>query len=229
MLSSLRHGLLIVGLCACQLSFAGSQREEPLSNSVKALMQRSISDRAAPRLVFTTPQEGQAWMAEMSQRLKKRIPDPVFREEFLQTVHYEATRAGLDPQMVLGLIQVESGFKKYAVSSVGARGFMQVMPFWVRSIGNKEHNLFHMRMNLRYGCTILRHYVDIERGDLYRALGRYNGSLGKPQYPNLVLGAWRKHWSYTPPVFEAPPKNLDNPPKLIPVSTPEPTSAAIVK
>jgi soluble lytic murein transglycosylase-like protein len=229
MLSSLRHGLLIVGLCACQLSFAGSQREEPLSNSVKALMQRSISDRAAPRLVFTTPQEGQAWMAEMSQRLKKRIPDPVFREEFLQTVHYEATRAGLDPQMVLGLIQVESGFKKYAVSSVGARGFMQVMPFWVRSIGNKEHNLFHMRMNLRYGCTILRHYVNIERGDLYRALGRYNGSLGKPQYPNLVLGAWRKHWSYTPPVFEAPPKNLDNPPKLIPVSTPAPTSAAIVK
>jgi soluble lytic murein transglycosylase-like protein len=229
MLSSLRHGLLIVGLCACQLSFAGSQREEPLSNSVKALMQRSISDRAAPRLVFTTPQEGQAWMAEMSQRLKKRIPDPVFREEFLQTVHYEATRAGLDPQMVLGLIQVESGFKKYAVSSVGARGFMQVMPFWVRSIGNKEHNLFHMRMNLRYGCTILRHYVDIERGDLYRALGRYNGSLGKPQYPNLVLGAWRKHWSYTPPVFEAPPKNLDNPPKLIPVSTPAPTSAATLK
>jgi soluble lytic murein transglycosylase-like protein len=229
MLSSLRHGLLIVGLCACQLSFAGSQREEPLSNSVKALMQRSISDRAAPRLVFTTPQEGQAWMAEMSQRLKKRIPDPVFREEFLQTVHYEATRAGLDPQMVLGLIQVESGFKKYAVSSVGARGFMQVMPFWVRSIGNKEHNLFHMRMNLRYGCTILRHYVDIERGDLYRALGRYNGSLGKPQYPNLVLGAWRKHWSYTPPVFEAPPKNLDNPPKLIPVSTLSPTSAATVK
>jgi soluble lytic murein transglycosylase-like protein len=229
MLSSLRHGLLIVGLCACQLSFAGSQREEPLSNSVKALMQRSISDRAAPRLVFTTPQEGQAWMAEMSQRLKKRIPDPVFREEFLQTVHYEATRAGLDPQMVLGLIQVESGFKKYAVSSVGARGFMQVMPFWVRSIGNKEHNLFHMRMNLRYGCTILRHYVDIERGDLYRALGRYNGSLGKPHYPNLVLGAWRKHWSYTPPVFEAPPKNLDNPPKLIPVSTPAPTSAATLK
>ena len=119
-------------------------------------------------------------------------------EDFLRTVHYEATRAGLDPQLVLGLIQVESGFKKYAVSSVGARGFMQVMPFWVRSIGNTDHNLFHLRLNLRYGCTILRHYLDIERGDLYRALGRYNGSLGQPQYPNLVVGAWRKHWSYTP-------------------------------
>jgi soluble lytic murein transglycosylase-like protein len=197
-------------------SQAGSQREEPLSNSVKAMMQRSISDRASPKLISTTPQEGEAWLNEMSRRLQKRMPNSANREDFLRTVHYEATRAGLDPQMVLGLIQVESGFKKYAVSSVGARGFMQVMPFWVRSIGAKDHNLFHLRINLRYGCTILRHYLDIERGDLYRALGRYNGSLGKPQYPNLVLGAWRKHWSYTPPVFQAPPKNLDNPPKLLP-------------
>lgn len=179
-------------------AFAGSQIEEPLSNSVKSMMQRSISDKAAPRLVFDTPQEGQTWLMEMSERLKKKIPNTQYREDFLRTVHYEATRAGLDPQMVLSLIQVESGFKKYAVSSVGARGFMQVMPFWVRSIGAQDHNLFHMRLNLRYGCTILRHYLDIERGDLYRALGRYNGSLGKPQYPNLVLGAWKKNWHYTP-------------------------------
>lgn len=198
------------------VSHAGSQREEPLSNSVKAMMQRSISDRASPKLIFTTPQEGETWLNEMSSRLQKRMPDRHNREDFLRTIHYEATRAGLDPQMVLGLIQVESGFKKYAVSSVGARGFMQVMPFWVRSIGAKDHNLFHLRINLRYGCTILRHYLNIERGDLYRALGRYNGSLGKPQYPNLVLGAWRKNWSYTPPVFAASPKNLDNPPKLLP-------------
>lgn len=175
---------------------SGSQIEEPLSNSVKSMMQRSISDKAAPRLVFDTEREGQAWLDEMSSRLKKKIPNTQYREDFLRTVHYEATRAGLDPQMVLSLIQVESGFKKYAVSSVGARGFMQVMPFWVRSIGVKDHNLFHMRLNLRYGCTILRHYLDIERGDLFRALGRYNGSLGKPQYPNLVLGAWRKNWNY---------------------------------
>ncbi len=179
-------------------SFAGSQREEPLSNSVKAMMQRSISDRAAPRLMFASAEEGNYWLSEMSQRLQKRMPDQVYREDFLRTVHYEATRAGLDPQMVLGLIQVESGFKKYAVSSVGARGFMQVMPFWSRSIGASDHNLFLLRTNLRYGCTILRHYIDIEKGDLYRALGRYNGSLGKPQYPNLVLGAWKKHWDYAP-------------------------------
>lgn len=196
-------------------SFAGSQLEEPLSNSVKALMQRSISDKAAPRLTFSTAEEGDAWLKEMSQRLKKRIPDNSYREDFLRTVHYEATRAGLDPQMVLGLIQVESGFKKYALSSVGARGFMQVMPFWVRSIGNKEHNLFHLRLNLRYGCTILRHYIDIERGDLYRALGRYNGSLGRPQYPNLILGAWRKNWDYKPSNGGFAPKNLDNAPKNI--------------
>ncbi len=118
-------------------------------------------------------------------------------------MHYEATRAGLDPQMVLGLIQVESAFKKYAVSSVGARGYMQVMPFWVRSIGTQDQNLFHLKLNLRYGCTILRHYIDIERGDLYRALGRYNGSLGRPQYPNLVLGAWRKNWDYVAPTLQS--------------------------
>ena len=184
-------------MCWTCLAQAGNQREEPLSNSVKSMMQKSISDLAAPRLMFASEQEGQAWLAEMSQRLQKRMPDKTYREDFLRSAHYEATRAGLDPQLVLGLIQVESAFKKYAVSSVGARGYMQVMPFWVKSIGNKDHNLFHLRLNLRYGCTILRHYLDIERGDLYRALGRYNGSLGRPQYPNLVVGAWRKHWDYS--------------------------------
>lgn len=161
-------------------------------------MQKSISDKTAPRLVFASDMEGRLWMSEMSKRLKNRIPDQGMREDFLRTVDYEATRAGLDPQLVLGLIQVESGFRKYAVSSVGARGFMQVMPFWVRSIGAKDHDLFHLRLNLRYGCTILRHYLAIERGDLYRALGRYNGSLGQPQYPRMVLAAWRKSWSYSP-------------------------------
>lgn len=207
--------LALLGALVSSASFAGSQREEPLSNSVKALMQRSISDKAVPMLTFATEEDGIAWMNEMSRRLKKRIPDQAYREDFLRTVHYEATRAGLDPQMVLGLIQVESGFKKYAVSSVGARGFMQVMPFWVRSIGASDHNLFHLRLNLRYGCTILRHYLDIERGDLYRALGRYNGSLGQPQYPNLVLGAWRKNWDYRPKNFEGAPKNLDRAPRSI--------------
>jgi soluble lytic murein transglycosylase-like protein len=188
--------LFFVLLLSANAAVAGNQREEPLSNSVKAMMQKSISDLAAPKLMFASEQEGQAWMVDMSQRLAKRLPDTTYREEFLRSVHYEATRAGLDPQLVLGLIQVESAFKKYAVSSVGARGYMQVMPFWVKSIGNPEHNLFHLRLNLRYGCTILRHYLDIEHGDLYRALGRYNGSLGKPLYPNLVVGAWKKNWEY---------------------------------
>jgi soluble lytic murein transglycosylase-like protein len=148
-------------------------------------------------MMFASDTEGQVWLSEMSERLKKRLPDQAYREDFLRSVYYEATRAGLDPQMVLGLIQVESAFKKYAVSSVGARGYMQVMPFWVKTIGATDHNLFHLKLNLRYGCTILRHYLDKENGDLYRALGRYNGSLGKPQYPNLVLGAWRKNWDYS--------------------------------
>jgi soluble lytic murein transglycosylase-like protein len=167
-----------------------------LSNSVRAMLHKSVSDSASPRLMFASEKEATAWMDEMSRRLAKRLPDEHYRTDFLRTVHYEATRAGLDPQLVLGLIQVESGFKKYAVSSAGARGFMQVMPFWVRSIGTSEQNLFHLRVNLRYGCTILRYYLDIESGDLYRALGRYNGSLGKPEYPNLVVGAWKRHWAY---------------------------------
>jgi soluble lytic murein transglycosylase-like protein len=192
----LRILLLVMVLINASIAVAGNQREEPLSNSVKSMMQKSISDLASPKLMFANEVEGQAWMNEMSQRMAKRLPDATYRQEFLRSVHYEATRAGLDPQLVLGLIQVESAFKKYAVSSVGARGYMQVMPFWVKSIGNTDHNLFHLRLNLRYGCTILRHYLDIEHGDLYRALGRYNGSLGKPQYPNLVVGAWKKNWQY---------------------------------
>jgi soluble lytic murein transglycosylase-like protein len=194
---------MLVLLLTATVCYAGNQKEEQLSNSVKALMQKSISDLGTPELMFASDVEGQAWLNEMSARLKKRLPNQAYREEFLRSVHYEATRAGLDPQMVLGLIQVESAFKKYAVSSVGARGYMQVMPFWVKSIGSPDQNLFHLKLNLRYGCTILRHYLDIERGDLYRALGRYNGSLGKPQYPNLVLGAWRKHWDYAAPTLQS--------------------------
>ena len=180
------------------LAWAGNQAEEQLSASVQAVLQRAVSDQAAPRLAFASPQEAERWLSEMSARLAKRIPDPASRRDFLQTVHYEASRAGLDPQLVLGLIEVESGFHKYAVSSSGARGYMQVMPFWVRQIGTPEHNLFHLRINLRYGCTILRHYLDIENGDLFRALGRYNGSLGQPDYPNRVRAAWHQHWAIAP-------------------------------
>lgn len=178
------------------LALAGAQKYEPLSASVQAALSRAISDQAPAKSSFLDSMEAIDWLTEMSRRLEKRIPDRESRLEFLRSIHYEATRAGLDPQLVLGLIQVESGFKKYAVSSAGARGFMQVMPFWVKVIGRHDDNLFHLRTNLRYGCTILRHYLDIEKGDLYRALGRYNGSLGQPDYPNLVRGAWHTQWVY---------------------------------
>jgi soluble lytic murein transglycosylase-like protein len=186
----LAAGLLFA--CAAQ---AGGQIYTPLSASVRAVLQRNVSDQASPKLAFATQYEADFWLNEMSRRLQKNLPDAAYRADFLKSVHYEATRAGLDPQLVLGLIEVESGFKKYAVSKVGARGYMQVMPFWVNEIGTKEHDLFHLRINLRYGCTILRHYLDIEKGNLYRALGRYNGTLGKPGYPNLVRAAWRNHWA----------------------------------
>ncbi len=184
----------LLALCLPLAAQAGAQKEEALSASVRAVLQHTVSDLAAPKSAFATQYEKDAWLNEMSRRLQKRIPDAEDRVDFLNTVHYEATRAGLDPQLVLGLIEVESGFKKYAVSRVGARGYMQVMPFWVKQIGTADHNLFHLRINLRYGCTILRHYLDIEKGNLYRALGRYNGSLGRPEYPNLVRAAWHNHW-----------------------------------
>ncbi|HLU77422.1 MAG TPA: lytic transglycosylase domain-containing protein [Burkholderiales bacterium] len=164
---------------------------EPLSASVRSAMARSVADEGNVRLAFADPQDGYRWLVAMSKRLEKRIPDAGFREELLKMVHYESTRAGLDPQLVLGIIQVESNFRKYAVSKAGARGLMQVMPFWVELLGDGRHNLFHVRTNLRYGCTILRHYLDIEKGNLFRALGRYNGSLGREAYPNRVMAAWR--------------------------------------
>jgi len=177
--------------------YAGAQIYEPMSASVQAALSKAISDQAVPHLAFQTEAEARSWLTVMSARLAKRMPDQVARDEFLVTVHYEAKRAGLDPQLVLGLIQVESAFRKYAVSSAGARGYMQVMPFWTKLIGGEgDHNLFHLRTNLRYGCVILRHYLDIENGDLFRALGRYNGSLGRAPYPNTVLQAWTSYWAY---------------------------------
>jgi soluble lytic murein transglycosylase-like protein len=194
-----------IAVVAPAAAFAGGQIYEPLAASVQAALHKAISDQAVPYLAFDTETEARAWLASMSRRLGSRLPDRAAREEFLVTVHYEAKRAGLDPQLVLGLIQVESNFRKYAVSHAGARGYMQVMPFWARLIGSPDHNLFHLRTNLRYGCVILRHYLDRENGDLYRALGRYNGSLGKPEYPTMVVRAWQRDWHYTRPVGNTAP------------------------
>ena len=193
----MRSAIALALLLAPLHALAGNQAEEALADSVRASLQASIADRSVPFLNFKSGSEnGHKWLFEMSNRLRDRIPDRKQRTELLKTVQYEAIRAGLDPQMVLGLIQVESGFRKYAVSSAGARGYMQVMPFWVKLIGERHHNLFSLRTNLRYGCVILRYYLDIEKGDTFRALGRYNGSLGRPEYPDAVHAAWRGRWKY---------------------------------
>jgi soluble lytic murein transglycosylase-like protein len=196
--------ILLVLLLVAGSARAGAQKYEPLAASVQAALHAAVSDRRPPNSSFRNPIEAVNWLEEMSGRLARRMPNQESRLEFLRALHYEATRAGLDPQLVLGLIQVESGFKKYAVSSAGARGYMQVMPFWVKLIGGRNDNLFHLRMNLRYGCTILKHYLDIEKGDLFRALGRYNGSLGRAEYPDAVRAVWEKQWHYSPRIALKP-------------------------
>ena len=180
-------------------ALAGAQIYEPLAESVRSALSAAVSDRGPVVLHFGLPEDGTRWLLEMSRRLAKQVPDRSVRLQLLKAVHYEATRAGLDPQFVLGVIDVESGFRKYAVSRAGARGYLQVMPFWVKTIGRPTDNLFHLRSNLRYGCVILRHYLDIEKGDYSRALGRYNGSLGKTDYPKRVMSAWRGRWRYKGP------------------------------
>jgi len=180
---------------------AGNQKEEALADSVRMALSRAISDPSPPVPQFAEINERLdylRWLGDMSERLAKRLPDRQTRIEFLRTVWYEARRAGLDPEMILGLIQVESAFRKYAVSPVGAHGYMQVMPFWTRIIGDGDkRKLFNMQTNLRFGCSILRMYLDMEKGDLFLALGRYNGSRGRPAYPNAVLAAWR-NWEHKP-------------------------------
>ena len=190
---------LIVVACWATISgpaWAGAQKYEDLTASVRAGLHKEVSDKAVPFLAFETVTEARAWLDAMSKKLERRIPDRHVREELLVTVHYEAKRAGLDPQLVLGLIQVESNFRKHAISTAGARGYMQVMPFWLKVADNTSDNLFNLRTNLRYGCWILRRYLDTERGDYFRALGRYNGSLGRAEYPNAVVRAWISNWKY---------------------------------
>ena len=183
---------LVAIVLASSAAQAGFQAEEDLSPSVATLLSQAIADRPVPA-DYATRAEVASWIIQMGPRLAQRIPDAAERRDLLATVHYESIRAGLDPQLVLSVIHHESGFKKYAVSSADARGYMQVMPFWTRVIGGVEHNLFHLRTNLRYGCVILRHYLDRENGDLFLALGRYNGSRGQPVYPSAVAAAMRRY------------------------------------
>ena len=176
---------------------AGAQKEEPLADAVRTALAASVADDAPPKPSFDTMDQRLAylrWLGAASEKLKRRKAEHHTRIEFLEATWYESRRAGLETALVLGLIQVESGFRKYAISSAGARGYMQVMPFWARLIGDgDDRRLFHLQTNLRFGCTILRHYLAQEKGDLFMALGRYNGSRGKPEYPNAVF-ANRKAW-----------------------------------
>ena len=192
----MRFIVALAGLAFASTVLGGAQRNEPINPVVLATLTSQIADRAAPFLNFRHSNDAQKWVFEMSSRLQKRIPDRKDRFELLKTIQWEATRAGLDPQLVLGVIEVESGFKKYAVSSATARGYMQVMPFWTNVFKRPGDNLFNLRTNLRYGCIILRYYLDIENGDFFRALGRYNGSLGRPEYPDAVHAAWQGRWKY---------------------------------
>lgn len=191
--------MAVVAACVPGLASAGGQIEEPLVDAVRTALSAAVADSGPPLLEFHSTAARLAylrWLGAMSQKLIRRKPDFQVRREFLETLWYESHRAGLDTALVLGLVEVESGFRKYAISPVGARGYMQVMPFWMRSLGDGEPSrLFHLQTNLRFGCVILRHYLDREKGDLFLALGRYNGSRGQAPYPTMVLGA-RKRWEY---------------------------------
>lgn len=187
-------GLALLGVPG--VAHAG-QLEEPLADSVRSALGAAIANTAPPVPAFSDLDKRLAhlrWLGAMSERLRRRKPDFQTRIDFLQTVWYESKRAGLDTTMVMGLIQVESAFRKFAISRVGARGYMQIMPFWSRVIGDGDAGkLFNMQTNLRFGCVILRHYLDRERGDPFLALGRYNGSRGRAEYPNAVYAA-QKNW-----------------------------------
>ncbi len=187
-------------LAAPQVAYAGGQMEEPLMDSVRTALSSAVSNQAPPEPEFFSTEARLhylRWLGTQSDRLRRRKPEWEVRRDFLQTVWYESKRAGLDVSLVMGLIQVESAFRKFAVSSVGARGYMQVMPFWTRVIGDGDAGkLFHMQTNLRFGCVILRHYIDREKGDLFMALGRYNGSRGRSPYPDAVFSAQR-NWLFT--------------------------------
>jgi soluble lytic murein transglycosylase-like protein len=197
----LRAITAIPPIAAVRAAHAGAQIEEPLADAVRGALSAAVADSAPPKPHFEQIEDRLAylrWLGTASERLKKYKAEHPVRVEFLETLWYESRRAGLEPALVLGLIEVESGFRKYAISSAGARGYAQVMPFWSRSIGDgNAARLFHTQTNLRFGCVILRHYLDLEGGNLRLALGRYNGSRGRDEYPNRVLGA-RRNWDLRP-------------------------------
>jgi len=181
-------------LVFCLLVFSSIVQAVDYRTKVDAQLKNLLKEAIEDTSGFADRFDAEVWLMDMSTRMTKQVPDLAERMEILKNVHQEAHRAGLAPELVLSVIQVESNFKPYAISSVGARGLMQIMPFWLKEIGHPNDNLFNIRTNLRFGCTILSYYLKIEKGNLFRALGRYNGSLGKARYPKLVSRAQRERW-----------------------------------
>lgn len=180
----------LIGLLAALLLPAALPAEQRPDPELREILRKAAGE------VDTFPDrfEAEVWLTDMSRRLARQVEDPEERIEILTLVHYEASRVELPPELILAVIEVESNFDRYAISVAGAIGLMQIMPFWLDEIGRPDDNLLHIDTNLRYGCTILRFYYDKEKGDLRRALGRYNGSLGKRKYPNKVIDKLSKKW-----------------------------------
>ena len=203
-----RLALWFIFISVPTMVMAGNQVQEKLAADVQASLHSSIVNPIQPHLVFDSKAQANAWLSDMSTRLKKWVPDEFLRKRYLTIIQYESVRAGLDPQLVLSVITVEGKFNKYAIGSSGERGMMQVMPFWLSDIGAPDQNLFDVQTNIRFGCTILRYYMQIERGDTTRALARYNGALKLPNYagyPKKVLAAYDKYWS--PATYVSTPVN----------------------
>ena len=168
----------------------GANAQQQPDPELRDLLKQTVNDASS----FADRFDAEVWLVDMSRRLSRYVDNHEQRLQLLKMVHAEARRAGLEPELVLSVIHVESAFDRFAISYVGAQGLMQVMPFWKNEIGRPEDNLTNMATNLRYGCTILKHYIDKEKGNLIRALGRYNGSLGKTKYPEKVLNFWERYW-----------------------------------
>lgn len=183
--------LLVILTLFVSMTGASANASQP---SVDQELKNALAKAVADADSFDDEFEAQVWLVDMSARLKRYIKDPEERLQLLRMVHKEATRAKISPELVISVIHVESAFNSYAVSYVGAQGLMQVMPFWKKELGRKDDNLINTSTNLRYGCTILRHYLDREKGDWTRALARYNGSLGRTKYPEKVMNFWQKYW-----------------------------------
>ncbi|SDR85518.1 Transglycosylase SLT domain-containing protein [Halopseudomonas litoralis] len=177
-------------LSLAPVTMASNQTQPPVDPDLRALLMHTVSQADG----FADAFDAEVWLLDMSTRLRRYIPDEAERLNFLQLVHREARQAGLKPDMVLAVIHVESLFDRYALSRVGAQGVMQVMPFWKSELGRPEDNLIDLATNLRYGCTILKYYLEREKGDLRRALARYNGSLGSHRYPDKVQEYWYRYW-----------------------------------